>query len=145
MKRLLISSLVVIALGFAGTAAADNYRGSGHPPGIQKQLDRGKALPPGHQKKFMKAHYRRDHHDRHHKHRDRRYRDSDHRHHHRYHSRYDRRDYRDKHRNYRDRHDRYRYRDGYRTNLRYDDHLPPEHRVARIIRDTHALIEDSRR
>lgn len=141
MKRLLMSSLVVIALGFAGTAAADDYRGFGHPPGIQKQLDRGKALPPGHQKKFMKAHYRRDHYDRHHKHRKDRYRDRDDRHHYRH----DRRDYRDKHRHYRDRHDRYRYRDGYRTNLRYDDHLPPEHRVARIIRDTHALIEQSRR
>lgn len=141
MKKLMISSLVVIALGFAGTAAADNYRGHGLPPGIQKQLDRGKALPPGHQKNLMRAHYRRDHHERRHKHRDRRYRDRDHRHYHRH----DRHDYRDRHRHYRDRHDHYRYRDGYRTNLRYDDHLPPEHRVARIIRDTHALIEESRR
>lgn len=142
MKRLLISSMMVIALGFAGSAAADDYRGFGHPPGIQKQLDRGKALPPGLQKEFMQAHYRRDHYERHYKHRDRRYRDRDDRHHHR---RHDRRDYRDKHRHYQDRHDHYRYRDGYHTNLRYDDHLPPEHRVARIIRDTHALIEQSRR
>lgn len=144
MKRLLICSLMVIALGFAGTASAEGYRGQGLPPGIQKQLDRGKALPPGHQKKLMQAHYRRDHHERRHEYRDRRYRDRDHRHYHR-HDRRDYRDYRDRHRHYRDRHDHYRYRDGYRTHLRYDDHLPPEHRVARIIRDTHALIEESRR
>jgi len=48
MKRLLISSTLIVALGFAGLAQADGYRGHGHPPGIQKQLERGKALPPEH-------------------------------------------------------------------------------------------------
>ncbi|KRW81257.1 hypothetical protein [Marinobacter sp. P4B1] len=105
MKRLLISSTLIVALGFAGLAQADGYRGHGHPPGIQKQLERGKALPPGHQKKYLRS------------------------------------EWRDRHDHYRNRDD---YRNGYRTSYGYDDRLPPEHRVARIIRDTQAIIEQTR-
>lgn len=140
MKKLLITSIAAIALGFAGVASADSYRGEHYPPGIQKRLDQGKGLPPGHQKKYLRAEYRRDDH--------RRHRDYDDRH------RYDRdhRDYRDGYRDgYRDRYRskyddrRYRYRDGYRTSLGINDHLPPELRVVRIINDAHSLIEQSRR
>ncbi|AOY89539.1 hypothetical protein BKP64_15935 [Marinobacter salinus] len=108
MKRLLIGTCIAVLLGAAAPAMADDHRSFGHPPGIQKQLDRGKALPPGHQKKqFLQAHYRRDRHDgdrrdrkkyRHHK------RDRDH------YSRYDRgHHHRDKGRHFhqKDRYDRH--------------------------------------
>ena len=45
--------------------------------------------------------------------------------------------YRSKHWNNGDRYD-------YRSSYGYDDRLPPEHRVARIIRDTQVLIGQSR-
>lgn len=153
MKRLLISALMTAALGFAGHAAADDYRGHGYPPGIQKQLERGKPLPPGLQKKYMHADWRDrgDRHDRHYsRDHDRKYWEK------RQKARYKQEKYREKQRQKyrekywsdRDRHDRYRYRDGYRDGYRtsygYDDRLPPEHRVARIIRDTQAIIEQTR-
>jgi len=150
MKRLLISSTLIVALGFAGLAQADGYRGHGHPPGIQKQLERGNALPPGHQKKYLRSEWRdRDHRSGRHYSRDhdRKYWEK------RQKARYKQEKYRQKQlrkyrEKYRDRHDHYRYRDdyrnGYRTSYGYDDRLPPEHRVARIIRDTQAIIEQTR-
>lgn len=150
MKRLLISSTLIVSLGFAGLAQADGYCGHGHPPGIQKQLERGKALPPGHQKKYLRSEWRdRDHRgDRHYsRDHDRKYWEK------RQKARYKQEKYRQKQlrkyrEKYRDRHDHYRYRDdyrnGYRTSYGYDDRLPPEHRVARIIRDTQAIIEQTR-
>lgn len=142
MKRILISGVLMAALGFAGVAQADGYRGEGYPPGIQKQLERGKALPPGQQKKFLRSEWR-DRDDRHygkkhrHDHRDRHeYRDRDH---HR-----DRNAYRDRN-SYRDRKDHHHYRDGYRAYFSHNDRLAPEHRVARIIRDTQILLDHSRR
>lgn len=136
MKRFLISSTLIVALGFAGIAQADGYRGHGHPPGIQKQLDRGKALPPGHQKKMLRAEHRRSYYDRHH---DNRYRDNRHKH------RYDRRDYGKKAPYYRYKPKYHDHRSGYRSSLGYNDRMPPEYRAARIIRDTQILIDQSRR
>ena len=141
MKRLLISSVLMVALGFAGIASADGYRGHGHPPGIQKQLERGKALPAGHQKKFLRSEWRQSKYDhRYNKH----YRDK----HQKFHyGRYDRKDkHRGKYRNsYHDRNRYNRYRDGYRGTFNHHDRLAPEYRAARIIRDTQILIEQSRR
>ncbi|MBW7471614.1 hypothetical protein QQF73_00430 [Marinobacter sp. M216] len=152
MKRLLIGSCVAALLVTAAPAMAEGYRDGGHPSGIQKQLDRGKAMPPGHQKKeFLKAHYRRDHHDR-----DRRYKDKHKRKYHKrdrdHYSRYDRgHHHRDRHRHsYRDhhrdrRHDRRHYHREYRVHIGFDDHVPPEYRMARIIHNTRELIEPSHR
>ncbi|WP_297792637.1 hypothetical protein [uncultured Marinobacter sp.] len=125
MKRWLISTCIVGLLMATSPAMADH--GHGLPPGIQKQMERGKAMPPGLQKKFLSANYRehRKHHHKDHDYRDRyKYRD--------------RRDYRGGY------HDRYRsgYRDSYQG---YDDHIPTEHRVVRIIRDAQVLIDSNRR
>ncbi len=151
MKRLLISSVMIVALGFASLAQADGYRGQGHPPGIQKQLERGKVMPPGHEKKYLRSEWRDHDHrgDRHYsRSHDRKYWEK------RQKARYKQEKYREKqNRKYRDKHrdrqDHYRYHDdyrnGYRASYGYDDRLPPEHRVARIIRDTQVLIDQSRR
>src|SRR5690554_4131382 len=133
-----MSSTPIVALGFAGLAQADGYRGHAHPPGVQKQLARGAEPPPAHPKKYARPESR-DH--------DRKYWEK------RQKARYKQEKYRQKQlrkyrEKYRDRHDHYRYRDdyrnGYRTSYGYDDRLPPEHRVARIIRDTQAIIEQTR-
>lgn len=142
MKRLLIGSLVTAFLMVSAPAMADddNRRGSGW----QKHHERGQAMPPGHQKKFLQAHYRRDHYDRHHHKRKHQQWDRKH------HSRNDRHHYSGKkHKRdvYRDRYDRYdRHHSGqYRIRLGYSDGLPPEARIGRIIHDTHVLVESSRR
>lgn len=139
MKRWLISTCVVGLLMATSPAMADH--GHGLPPGIQKQMERSKAMPPGLQKKFLSAGYREHHYSRDH------YRDKHwkkHRkHHHKDHDYRDRYKYRDR-RDYRGGyHDRYRsgYRDSYQG---YDDHIPTEHRVVRIIRDAQVLIDSSR-
>lgn len=152
MKRLLIGSCIAALLVSASPVMADDHRGFGHPPGIQKQLDRGKAMPPGHQKKgILQAHYRRDHHDR-----DRRYKHKHKRKHHKrerdHYSRYDRNHHhRNKHRHsyrhrdHRDRYHRHSHHREYRMHIGFDDHVPPEYRMARIIHNTRELIEHSRR
>lgn len=157
MKRLLIGSCVAALLMSAAPVYAEGFRDGGHAPGIQNHLDRGKAMPPGHQKKdFLKAHYRRDHH-----HRDRRYKDKHKRKYHKrdYHrrdrdhySRYDRRDHhRDRHRHsYREhhrghKHDRRHHHREYHVHIGFDGHVSPEYRVARIIHNTRELIEPSHR
>ena len=150
MKRLLIGSLITAFLmGSAPVMADDGRRGHGW----QKHHERGNALPPGQQKKFLQAHYRDDRYDRHHhkprhhkQHKwDRKYHDR-----HRYHA--DKRHWGKKHKRdvYRDRYDRrrdwHRHHSGhYRIKLGYGDGLPPEARIGRIIHDTHVLIESSRR
>lgn len=138
MKRFLIGGCIVGLLMATSPVMADSRHGHGLPPGIQKQMERGKAVPPGHQKKLMSAKYRDHGYSRDHR-RDR-HRDKHRKHHHKKHEYRDRYKYRD-HRDYRD-----RYRSGYHHTYRgYDDHLPTEHRVARIIRDTQVLIDASRR
>lgn len=143
MKRWLMGSVISAFLLVSVPAMADSYRGFGHPPGIQKQLDRGQALPPGQQKKFLQAHYRHgyDDHRRDHRrdgwkgrHHDRHDRD---RHH-------DRRHWRDDHHHRHHDRDRHRHPD-YRLRLGYDADLPPAYRVGRIIHDTQVLIESSHR
>lgn len=63
MKRLLIGSLITAFLmASAPVMADDDRRGQGW----QKHHERGKAVPPGHQKKFLQAHYRDDRYNRHH-------------------------------------------------------------------------------
>ena len=136
MKQWLISTCIVGLLMAASPVMAEHGRGL--PPGIQKQW--GTAMPPGLQKQFLSAGYREHHYREHrrdkhwkkhskHHHKDRKYRD-------RYKYR-DRRDYRGGY------HDRYRsgYRDTYQG---YDDHIPTEHRVVRIIRDAQVLFDSSR-
>ncbi|MBW4934907.1 hypothetical protein [Marinobacter sp. F4206] len=155
MKRLLIGSCVATLLMTTAPAMADGYRDGGHPPGIQKQLDRGKAMPPGHQKKeFLKAHYRRDHHDRGRRHKDkhqRKYHKRDRDHYSRYdrgHHHRDRHSYRHPHKRHHHkprRHDRRHYHREYRVHIGFDGHVPPEYRVARIIHNTRELIEPSHR
>lgn len=152
MKRLLIGSLITAFLmASAPVMADDDRRGQGW----QKHHERGRALPPGHEKKFLQAHYRGSHYDRHH-HKPRHYKQHkwDRKHHnrydrHRYHG--DKRHWGKKHKRdvYRDRHDRrrdwHRHPSGhYRIKLGYGDGLPPEARIGRIIHDTHVLIESSR-
>ena len=149
MKRLLIGSLITAFLmASAPVMADDDRRGQGW----QKHHERGKAVPPGHQKKFLQAHYRDDRYNRHH-HKPRHYKQHkwDRKHHdsHRYHG--DKRHWGKKHKRdvYRDRHDRrrdwHRQHSGhYRIKLGYGDGLPPEARIGRIIHDTHVLIESSR-
>lgn len=145
MKRLLIGGLVTAFLMASAPAMADNDGRGG--PGWQKHHERGQAVPPGHQKKFLQAHYRRDHEDRHYHKRqkwDRKHHGRDDRH--RYYGKKHKRDlYRDRY----DRHDRHdwpRDRSGhYRTRLGFGDGLPPEARIGRIIHDTHVLVDSSRR
>ena len=152
MKRLLIGSLITAFLmGSAPVMADDDRRGHGW----QKHHERGNALPPGQQKKFLQAHYRDDRYDRHH-HKPRHYKQ--HKWDRKHHNRYDRHGYHGdkrhwgkKHKRdvYRDRHDRRRdwhrnHSGHYRLKLGYGDGLPPEARIGRIIHDTHALIESSR-
>lgn len=130
MKKLLISSALIVALGFAGMAQADRYRGHGTPPGIQKQLDRGRVLSSGHQKKILRVEHRRYYHDSH--------RDNHHKYHH------DRRRYNKNSRYYRSKPKHYDYPGGYHSFLRYHDGISGEERAARIIRDTRILIDQSR-
>ena len=166
MKRLLIGSCIAALLIGAAPVMADDDRGNGHSSSFQKHSDR----TPGHHKTpFLQADYRRDHHDRDrgykykHKHKNKHRghkRDRDHysrydrdhhsRYHRDHHSRYDRGHYRDKHRHshQRDRyhrHDRHHDHRGYRVHIGFDDHVPPEFRVARIIHNTRELIEPSHR
>ncbi len=129
MKKLLISSALIVVLGFAGLAQADGYRGHGTPPGIQKQLDRGRVLPPGHQKKILRAEHRRYYHDRH--------RDKHHKYRHD-HRRYDKAPY------HRSKPKYYNHPGVYHSSQRYHDGLSGEERMARIIRDTRVLIDQSR-
>ena len=151
MKRLLIGSLVTAFLMASAPVMAGDDDRRGH--GWQPHHERGSALPPGHQKKFLQAHYRDDRHHRHHhkprhykKHQwDRKYHDR-----HRYHG--DKRGWGKKHKRdvYRDRYDRrrdwHRHHSGhYRIKLGYGDGLPPEARIGRIIYDTSVLIDSSRR
>ncbi|WP_417568202.1 hypothetical protein [Marinobacter sp.] len=151
MKRLVIGSLVAAFLMVSAPAMADNDNGRGS--GWQKHHERGQAMPPGHQKKFLQAHYRSDHYDRHHdkrKHQkwDRKHHSREERHH--YYGKKHKRDvYRDRYDRY-DRYNRYnrydRHDSGhYRIKLGYGDGLPPEARIGRIIHDTHVLVESSRR
>ena len=149
MKRLLIGSLITAFLmGSAPVMADDDRRGHGW----QKHHERGNALPPGQQKKFLQAHYRDDRYDRHHhkprhhkQHKwDRKYHDR-----HRYHA--DKRHWGKKHKRdvYRDRYDRrrdwHRHDSGhYRIKLGYGDGLPPEDRLGRIIYATHVLTGSCR-
>lgn len=151
MKRLLIGSLVTAFLMASAPVMAGDDDRHGH--GWQPHNERGSALPPGHQKKFLQAHYRDDRHDRHH-HKPRHYKKHkwDRKHHdrHRYHS--DTRRWGKKHKwdVYRHRHDRrlnwHRHHSGhYRIRLGLNGGLPPEARIGRIIHDTHVLIESSRR
>ncbi len=145
MKRLLIGSLVTAFLMVSAPAMADDDDRRG--AGWQKHHERGQAMPPGHQKKFLQAHYRRDHYDRHHQKRkhqkwDRKHHSRDDRH--RYYGKKHKRDvYRDRY----ERHDRYDWHHSghYRIRLGYGDGLPPEARIGRIIHDTHVLVESSRR
>ncbi|MGB1949388.1 MAG: hypothetical protein ACPHQ9_01325 [Marinobacter sp.] len=120
MKRFLIGSCILGLLMATSPTMADSWRGHGHPPGIQKHIERGKMVPPGHQK-------------RHHKKK------------HSYENRYrydDRRGYRGEYR----RGHHQKYRSGYHHTYKgYDGRISNEHRVARIIRDTQVLIEASRR
>ncbi|MDX1819211.1 MAG: hypothetical protein R3180_15960 [Marinobacter sp.] len=135
MKRFILSGIAVLALGLSAGAQAGGFV---HPPGLERHADRG------HEKKnVMQAHYRKERHERHRDHDRDRYRDDRHhrgygheRHHHKHH-----RDYRHDHRSHH--HDRYR--TSYRVTFRYDNHIPPEYRVARIILDSRALIEGSHR
>ena len=152
MKRLLIGSLVTAFLMVSAPVMADDDR---RDQGWQKHHERGKASPPGHEKKFLQAHYRGSHYDRHH-HKPRHYKQ--HKWDRKHHNRYDRHGYHGdkrhwgkKHKRdvYRDRHDRrrdwHRHNSGhYRIKLGYGDGLPPEARIGRIIHDTHVLIESSR-
>ncbi|MEE3170620.1 MAG: hypothetical protein VX324_10915 [Pseudomonadota bacterium] len=149
MKRLLIGSLVTALLTLSAPTMADERRSVGwQNPGGQ-----GLAVPPGHQKHLLPAHYRGDSrdrydhrrgHDRHHK-----WKHGHRKHHGGYRKRDDRREWH----GHRDRHDRYdRHRYGYkhpgghyRIRLGYGDNLPPEARIGRIIHDTHVLIESNRR
>lgn len=139
MKRWLISTCIVGLLMATSPVMAEH--GHGLPPGIQKQLERGKALPPGLQKQFLSARHR-DHYDYRDHRRDKHWREHR-KHHHKDHKYRDRYKYRDR-RGYRGGyHDRYR--SGYRdTYLGYDDHIPTEHRVVRIIRDAQVLFDSSR-
>lgn len=147
MKRFLIGSCIVGFLAASAPAFADSYYKHRTPPGIQIVVERGHALPPGHQKKYLAAKYRdghhyHDHHGKRYGHKKHGYRD--HKHHgHSHHSHKYR--YKDEY-HYRDR-GHSRYRDDYRHKpyYGYRDHIPTEHRVARIIRDTQALIDESRR
>ena len=111
MKRLLIGSLVTAFLMVSAPVMADDDRRG---QGWQKHHERGKASPPGHEKKFLQAHYRDSHYDRHH-HKPRHYKQ--HKWDRKHHNRYDRHGYHGdkrhwgkKHKRdvYRDRHDRRR-------------------------------------
>ena len=150
MKRLLIGSLVTAFLMASSAVMADGDDRQAH--GWQPHHERGNSLAPGHQKKFLQAHYRDGRHDRHHhkpqhykQHKwDRKYHDR-----HRYHG--DTRRWGKKHKwdVYRHRHDRrptwHGHHSGhYRIRLGLNDGLPPEARIGRIIHDTHVLIESSR-
>lgn len=140
MKQFLIGSCIVGLLMVSSPAMADSLRGQWHPPGIQKQIERGKMVPPGHQKKFLSSRHR-DHRG------DKHWSKHEKRHHKQYgykdrHGFHDRRDYRGDDR--RDHHQQYR--SGYHhTYNGYDGRISHEQRVARIIRDTQVLIEASRR
>ncbi|WP_417532035.1 hypothetical protein [Marinobacter lipolyticus] len=139
MKRWLISTCIVGLLMAASPVMAEHGRGL--PPGIQKQMEWGTAMPPGLQKKFLSARYRDDRYSREH-HRDKHWKKHRKHHHkdHYYKDRYKYRDRRDYHGGYHD-----RYRSGYRDTYQgYDDHIPTEHRVVRIIRDAQVLFDSSR-
>ena len=141
MKRFLITSCIVGFLMATSPVMADSWRGHGHPPGLHKQIERGKWAPPGHQKKFLSSRHREHRYDRDHR-RDKHWNKHQKRHHGKH--GYSHRDrYRDR-RDYRGGHDKYR--SGYQHSYRgYDGRLSPEQRVGRIIRDTQVLIEASRR
>ncbi|MEC7378029.1 MAG: hypothetical protein VX421_10480, partial [Pseudomonadota bacterium] len=102
MKRLLIGSLVTALLALSTPTMADDRRSVGW----QNPHERGLAVPPGHQKYLLPAHYRGGHqdrydhrrgHDRHHK-----WKHGHRKHHGGYHKRDDRREWH----GHRDRHDR---------------------------------------
>ncbi|MEX2474686.1 hypothetical protein [Marinobacter sp.] len=139
MKRFLISSCIVGLLLATPPAMADSLRGQGYSPGVQIQVERGKMVPPGHQKKFLSARHRDHGYSRDHR-RDRHWNKRHHKQHgykdrHGFH---DRRDYRGGHRQ--------KYRSGYhRTYKGYDGRISHEERFTRIIRDTQVLIDASRR
>lgn len=149
MNKMWISTLMVALLAMAGTAQADDDR-RGFPPGIQKQMDQGTMLAHGPQRKFIGSKWRSEHRY------DRRYDRGGYRHKHRGHDgwkhghRYDKGRHGGWHKPRYDRHrykydKRYHYRSGIRIELGFDDHIPPEYRVARIIRDTQAIIDYNRR
>ncbi|MFL1456697.1 hypothetical protein ACJO5Y_19810 [Marinobacter sp. GN3S48] len=140
MKRFLIGGCIVGLLMATSPVMAEH--GHGLPPGIQKQMERGNAVPPGLQKKFLSARYRDDRYSR--DHRRGKHWDKHHRKHHKKHGYKDRYKYRDR-RDYRGGYD-HKYRSGYHDTYRgYDDDIPTQHRVVRIIRDAQVLIDSSRR
>lgn len=150
MKRFLIGSCILGLLMATSPTMADSRRGHGHPPGIQKHIERGKMVPPGHQKKFLFSRHRDHGYDRGYRdhRRDQHWSKHEKRHHkkkHSYENRYrydDRRGYRGEYR----RGHHQKYRSGYHHTYKgYDGRISNEHRVARIIRDTQVLIEASRR